>query len=152
LTPPSSPAAASRHLHHRQQHREPPQVSLLPSPPSPPSSSSSASSSPPFTLHVNNGEAHCLMGWQRWPSPKWLERVRPNSKCFFTNFCLVFGWYFYTKKIQIQYWKYPVFVNFWKIQKKTIWKKKKIFLCKWPSVSKLKNHIVFFIKRKKPMF
>jgi len=62
LAPPPSPAAASCHLHRRQQHREPPQVSLLPSPPPPPSSSSTSSSSL-FMLHVNSGEAHCLMGW-----------------------------------------------------------------------------------------
>jgi hypothetical protein len=71
------PASASCHLHRLQQHREPPQVSLLPSPPPPPSSSF-ASSSPLFTLHVNSGEAHFLIGWQRRHNPKWLGRVRPN--------------------------------------------------------------------------
>jgi len=33
-----------------------------------------------FTLHMNNGEAHCLMGWQHRPGPKWLGWVRSNSK------------------------------------------------------------------------
>jgi hypothetical protein len=42
-------------------------------------------------LHVNIGEGHCLMGWQRRPSPKWLGRVRPNSKKKFVfKNCIVF--------------------------------------------------------------
>ena len=70
-----------RHLHRCQQLRPATSTvaSLLPSPPPPSSSSSSsASSSQLFTLHVNNEEAHYLMGWQRRPSLKWLGRVQPN--------------------------------------------------------------------------
>jgi len=44
------------------------------------SSSSSASASPLFTLHVNSGEAHCLKGWQRRPSPKWWAGSGPIKK------------------------------------------------------------------------
>ena len=40
--------------------------------------------------------------------------------------------------------KYPVFVKTFKNTKKFEKKKKKMFLCIQPSVSKLKNHIVFF--------
>jgi hypothetical protein len=47
--------------------------------------------------------------------------------------------------------KYPVFMkNFQKYKKKL--KKRKFFVCIWPSVSKLKNHIVFFIHKTKTMF
>jgi len=52
-------------------------------------------------------------------------------------------------KIQNPILKYPVFVKTSKIQKNFEKKKKKIFLCIRPSVSKLKNHIVFFIHKKK---
>jgi esterase/lipase superfamily enzyme len=48
-------------------------------------------------------------------------------------------------KIQNPILKYPVFVKTSKIQKN--FEKKKI-LCIRPSVSKLKNHIVFFIHKK----
>jgi len=52
-------------------------------------------------------------------------------------------------KIQNPIRQYPVFVKTSK-NTKTFKKRKKIFLCIRPSVSKLKNHIVFFsyIKKK----
>jgi hypothetical protein len=114
-------------------------------------------------LHMNNGEAHCLMGWQHRPSPKWLGWVRPNSKknpfwkivivflVFFTKFRLVFGWYFYTEKNTNPVFKFLVFVKTSKIQKNLKNRKKKMFLCIQPSVSKLK--IIFcFSYTKKTMF
>jgi hypothetical protein len=113
-----------------------------------------------FTLHMNNGEAHCLMGWQHRPRPKWLGWVRPNSKkkfpfskivivfhVFFTKFCLVFGCYFLLKKIQIRYsnsWfssKLPKYKKTWKIEKKNVF-------VHTTKCLKAKNHIVFFIPQK----
>ena len=48
--------------------------------------------------------------------------------------------------------KYMVFVNFWKVQKQIFLKKEKCFLCIQPSISKLKNHIVFSIHQKRVIF
>ena len=62
------------------------------------------------------------------------------------------GWYLMLLKIQNLILKYPVFVkNFQKY--KTIKKKrKKMFLCIRPSVSKLKEIILYFSYTKKTMF
>ena len=61
---------------------------------------------------------------------------------FFTKFCLI-SVCILCRKNTNQVLKYSVFIKTTKIPKKFV-KKRKIFLCIRPSVSKLKNHIVFF--------
>ena len=70
------------------------------------------------------------------------------SRSFYVIFINI-GWYFMLLKIQKSDIKIPGFrQKLPKIQKN--WKKrKKMFLCIRPSVSNLKNHIVFFICQKK---
>jgi len=55
-------------------------------------------------------------------------------------------------KIQNPILKYLVFIKTSKKKKKTCFEKRKMFLCIRPSISKLKNHMVFFIQKKKQCF
>jgi hypothetical protein len=92
--------------------------------------------------------------------PMYLGLTRPilkNFKCLFqnvTNFLVYFSTSFLLISIcilhhknTISVLKYLVFIKTSKNAKK-LKKRKKMFLCIRPSVSKLKNHIVFFIHQK----
>jgi hypothetical protein len=103
------------------------------------------------------------------PAPGWLARsspiflfyfflffVKKNSKifvCNFTSFPHIFMLFwlissniFHVAKNTKSDIKIPSFrQNF---QKKTCFEKRKMFLCIRPSISKLKNHMMFFIKKK----
>jgi len=70
------------------------------------------------------------------------------SPLFFIYVLFNFGMFFLSFQKYKSGIKIPDFrQNFQKLKKN--WKKeKKMFLCIWPSVSKLKNHIVFFIQKK----
>jgi len=103
------------------------------------------------------------------PAPGWLGQIQPSF------FILLF--LFFVKKnskiFVFNFTSFPhIFMSFWLIssnifhvakntksdikilgfrqnfQKKTCFEKRKMFLCIRPSISKLKNHMMFFIKKK----
>jgi hypothetical protein len=83
-------------------------------------------------FHVGPVLAHFVVCWAGvGPSFFMLGRAGPFQKIYHKNTILIL--------------KYPVFNKNFKNTKK---KFKKMFLCIRPSVSKLKNHIVFFIHQK----
>jgi len=87
------------------------------------------------------------------PGPTQLKKKFPFQKIvivfrdFFTKFCFVFGWYFYTEKNTNLVLKYLVFVKTSKIQK-NLKNRKKMFLCIQPSFSKLKIILCFSYTKK----
>jgi hypothetical protein len=109
------------------------------------------------------------MGWQHQPNPRRWARFGPahafgsspahfqkkkkilfnicDFPTFLFMFCLILIYFFCHFNNTNPVLKYPVFVKTSKNTKK-FEKKKNMFLCIWPSVSKLKNHIVFFIHQK----
>ena len=103
--------------------------------------------SPAHSIWAGSGPAQ--NGWARSGPVFFFKKIQKYffgilqfSRVFFMSFWLISSSIFMLLKIQNRILKYPVFVKTSKIQKTL--KKKKLFLCIRPSVSKIKNHIVFF--------